>query len=113
RHRGRLLVDEHADAADAGRHLLRQLRRLAARDGAGRPVDEDEPDQVRAGVDGDRQIVGPVHTADLDQRHSPTSSWIRPGSRISAVPTSAAFAPAALTARASAFEAIPDSATRT
>ena len=112
-HGGRVLVDEHADAADARRHLRGQLRGLGAADGARRPVDEDEPDQVRAGLDGDREVVRPVHAADLHECHSPTSSWISPGSRISAVPTSAALAPAALAASASPLDAIPDSATRT
>ena len=52
----------------------------ARRDRARRPVDEDEADQVRAGLDGDREVVGPVDAADLDQGHpAPTSSWISSG----------------------------------
>ena len=67
---GRVGVDEHAHAPDAVGHPRRELGGRGARDRAGRPVDEDEADQVRAGLDGDREVVGPVDAADLDQASS-------------------------------------------
>src|ERR1700694_1481228 len=103
------LIDEDADALDAGRHLGDHRFDLVDTNLA-LAAGEDESEQVGSQLDGQFHVLGPGIAADLDLRHAPLSSRTfasRSTARSSDSPTSTASTPRRRSSSTSARLSMP------